>query len=389
MQRIYLDHNATTPLDPDVLAAMLPFLGEEFGNPSSVHAWGQRARQAVERAREQIADLIGAEPPEIVLTGGGTEAANLAVRGVFEAAARPDAGLVVSAIEHQAVLAPCERLERSGARVVLVPVDRDGTLDVDALAASLDERTALVAAMAANNEVGTIQPLERVVAAAAAHGVPVFTDAVQAVGKLPIDVRRSGVDLLALSAHKLHGPKGVGALWVRRGTRLAPLLLGGAHEGGRRAGTENVPAIVGFGKACALARGRWEADAERVRALRDRLEAGIRARLPDVRVHGHPRRRLPNTLSVGFPGVEGESLLMNLDLLGVAVSTGSACNVGSLRPSHVLVAMGRPPEEAHAAIRLSLGRTNTEAEIDRAVEALAEAVAKLRRVAAHGGPAPG
>ncbi|MBI5502800.1 MAG: cysteine desulfurase [Deltaproteobacteria bacterium] len=378
MSRVYLDHNATTPVAPEVLDELLPYLRDEFGNASSTHWWGQRARAAVERARERVAELLGADPAEIVFTSGGTEAANQVLRGASEAAGGPGAAVVASAVEHHAVLAPCARLEELGTRVVRVPVDREGVVDVDALAGTLGERTALVAVMLANNEVGTIQPVDRVVEAARARGVPVFTDAVQAVGRIPVDVRALGVDFLSLSGHKLYGPKGVGALYVRRGTRVAPLLRGGEHEGGRRAGTSNVPGIVGLGRACELARARLDGDAARLRALRDRLEAGIRARLPDARVHGHPSLRLPNTLSVGFPGVEGESLLMNLDLLGFAVSTGSACNAGSLRPSHVLLAMGRTPEEAHAAVRFSLGRGNTEAEIDRAIGAVAEAVTKLR-----------
>jgi cysteine desulfurase len=385
MNHIYLDHNATTPVAPDVREAMLPFLGEDYGNPSSVHWFGQRARRAVERAREQVADLLGAEPREIVFTGGGTEAANQALGGTVEAAGRSDAAVVTTAVEHKAVLSPCLRLEQSGVRVTTVAVDADGVVDVDAVVAALDERTVLVAVILANNEVGTIQPLERIVEAAHARGVPVFTDAVQAVGRLPLDVRTLGVELLSLSGHKLYGPKGVGALYVRRGMRVGPLILGGDHEGGRRAGTENVPAIVGLGQACELARGRLDGDAERLRVLRDRLEAGIRARVPDAQFHGARERRLPNTASVSFPGVEGESLLMNLDLLGVAVSTGSACSAGSLRPSHVLLAMGRAPEVAHGAIRFSLGRGNTEEEIDRAIDAVAEAVARLR--AAGGAPA--
>jgi cysteine desulfurase len=384
MKHIYLDHNATTPVAPEVREAMLPFLGEDFGNPSSVHWFGQRARRAVERAREQVADLLGADPREIVFTGGGTEAANQALRGTVEAAGRSDAAVVTSAVEHKAVLSPCLRLEQSGVRVTIVGVDADGVVDVAAVAAALDERTVLVAVIFANNEVGTIQPVERIVETAHARGVPVFTDAVQAVGRLPLDVRTLGVDLLALSGHKLYGPKGVGALYVRRGTRVGPLILGGDHEGGRRAGTENVPAIVGLGRACELARGRLDADGRRLRVLRDRLEAGILSRVPDAQFHGARERRLPNTASVSFPGVEGESLLMNLDLLGVAVSTGSACSAGSLRPSHVLLAMGRPAEVAHAAIRLSLGRDNTEEEIDIAIEAVAEAVGRLR--SASGSP---
>jgi cysteine desulfurase len=378
MNRVYLDHNATTPVDPEVLDEMLPFLREDFGNASSVHWWGQRARRAVERARERVADLLGAETSEIVFTSGGTEAANQVLRGAVERPAKTGAGILTTAVEHKAVLATCVRLETNGVPIDYAPVDRDGVVDAAAFERALDKSPVLAAAILANNETGVLQPVERLAAAARARRVPFFTDAVQALGRIPVDVRTLGVDFLSLSGHKLHGPKGVGALYVRRGTRIAPLLTGGEQEGGRRSGTTNVPGVVGLGKACELAARDLAAHAARMKTLRDRLEAGLRERLPGLVVHGHPALRLPNTLLAGFPGVEGESLLMNLDLLGIAVSTGSACNAGSLRPSHVLTAMGRTPEEAHAAIRFSLGRGTTAEEIERTLDAVAVAVARLR-----------
>ncbi|MBP6875576.1 MAG: cysteine desulfurase NifS [Candidatus Eisenbacteria bacterium] len=380
MKRIYLDHNATTPLDPAVLEEMLPFLTEKFGNASSVHSAGQEARRAVEQARERLARLIGADASEIVFTSGGTEADNHALRGVVDPLG-PNAAcphIVTSAIEHPAVLNTCQMLEKRGCAVTYVPVDEHARVDVEQVRSAIKPETKIVSIMLANNEVGTIQPVAEIAAIAHEHGALVHTDAVQALGRLPIDVRKLGVDLMSVSSHKIYGPKGIGALYLRRGVRVTPLLFGGHQERHRRGGTENVPAIVGFGKASELAGALREERATRERELRDRLERAILERIPHTRVNGHPTERLPNTLNAAFRFVEGESLLMNLDFEGVAVSTGSACSSGDLKPSHVLVAMGLPVEEAHGTLRFSLGRSTTEEDIDAASEALVRVVDRVR-----------
>lgn len=387
VRRIYLDHNATTPCHPEVVEAMRPYWADRFGNPFSIHREGTEARRAVDRAREQVADLIGADPSEIVFVSGGTEADNLAILGTAGPgcrSARPGR-IVTSAVEHPAVLEACRHLEATGRAVTRLPVDREGVVLADALDESLAGETALVTVMLANNDVGTIQPIRQIAAAAHAHGVPVHTDAVQAVGRIPVSVRDLDVDLLSMSSHKLHGPKGVGALYVRRGTRLERLLHGGAQEGGRRAGTENLPAIVGFGKACEMARDLVGTRAEDLRALRDRLHRAILDRVPGVALNGHPDLRLPNTLSLAFDGVEGDSLAIAMDLAGVAVSTGSACSSGSVEPSHVLLAMGRSRDEAWSSLRFSVGWDNTADEMDAAAEALSRAVSRLRSTAAASG----
>jgi len=383
LPRIYLDHNATTPLHPSVLEAMLPFLGERFGNPSSLHWSGREARQGLDRARRSAAALIGAEPAEIVFTASGTEADNLALRGALAAAGPGKRHLVTSAVEHPAVLSTCEDLERGGVEVTRLPVDSAGRVDPAAAEAALRPDTALLSLMLANNEVGTLQPVEEVARAAHARGVRVHCDAVQAAGRVPVDVRALGVDLLSLSGHKIGGPKGVGALFASREAALSPILTGGSQEGGRRAGTENVPGIVGFGRACELAAAGLAEGAGRQGRLRDRLQRGIEERVPGARANGHPELRLPNTLNLTFPGVDGESFLMNLDLLGIAASTGSACSSGSVEPSHVLIAMGLSPREVSGSIRLSLGPENTEEEVDAALEALADVIQSL-----GGGGAP-
>lgn len=372
MKRIYLDHNATTPLHPAVLEEMLPCFEGGFGNPSSPHALGQQARRAVDRARERVAALIGARPEEIVFTSGGTEADNLAV---FGARGRR---VVTSAVEHQAVLAACEFLERRGTSVERVPVDRDGIVDPEALERAITPGTSLVSVMLANNEVGTLQPVERMAPLARAHGALLHTDAVQAAGRVPVDVRALGVDLLSLSSHKLYGPKGAGALFVRRGVEIAPLLHGGHQERRVRAGTENVPAIVGFGKACELAREKLQERAAHARALRDELERLALATIPGARLNGHPRHRLPNTLNLGFEGIDGELLAASLDVQGLACSTTSACHSGRAEPSHVLLAMGRSVGEARGAVRFSFGEANTAEEVRRAHRLLVEAVEGLR-----------
>jgi cysteine desulfurase len=375
--RIYLDHNATTPLRSEVLDAMLPYLGAVFGNPSSIHTYGQEARRAVDRARQQVAELIGARPAEIIFTSGGTEADNLALRGRVIGVERPH--VVTSAVEHPAVLNTCRDLERrGGVEVTYLPVDASGQVDPSALEAALTSHTCLVSVMLANNDVGTLQPLEALAQVTTRRGLPLHTDAVQAAGKLPLDVDRLGVDLLALSSHKIYGPKGSGALYVRQGTLLAAQLTGGEHERGRRAGTENVAAIVGFGEACALAKAELEREVVHLTALRDQLQTGILTRVERTRVNGLETQRLPNTLNIGFSGLEGEDLLLNLDLLGVAASTGSACSSGTVDPSHVLIAMGQTREQAASALRFSLGRDSTEQDVDQTLTLLEQVVAALR-----------
>ena len=376
--RLYLDHNATTPVDPSVADAMDAAVRERFGNASSIHAFGQAAKAALDDARSAVAGLLGARPNDVIFTGGGTESDNLAVRGVAEAAL--PAGrrhLVASAIEHEAVLNTLKALAKRGWTTTLLPAGRDGVVDPADLEAAVGDRTALVSVMHANNEIGTVQPIARLAAVAHARGALFHTDAVQSAGKIPIDVAALGVDLLSISAHKFNGPKGVGALWVRRGMRLVAPTTGGRQERNRRAGTENVPAVVGLGAAAALAGGKLAAEAARLGALRDRLEAGLIERVPDAAVNGSGER-VPNTTNVSFPGVEAEALLIALDLEGVAVSTGSACSSGTLEPSHVLRAMGLTPRRAQSSIRFSLGLGNTAADVERVLDVLPPLVARLR-----------
>jgi cysteine desulfurase len=377
--RIYFDHNATSPVDPQVADAMTRVLREEFGNPSSIHAFGQRAKAIVDEARAAVAALVDAEPSEIVFTSGGTEADNLAIRGVAEALeASGRRHLVASAIEHEAVLNTFKALARRGWRTTLLPVDETGLVSPDALAEVLTDDTALVSVMLANNEIGTIQPVATLAALAHARGAVFHTDAVQAIGKIPVSVKALGVDLLSLSGHKFNGPKGVGALWVRRGLRLVAHTTGGRQERNRRAGTENVPGIAGLGVAATLAASKLHSEAQRVGALRDELERGVLARVPGTAVNGAREPRVPNTTNISFEGVEAESLLIALDLEGVAVSTGSACSSGTLEPSHVLRAMGFPPHRTQNSIRFSLGAGNTADEVAYLLERLPGIVEKLR-----------
>jgi len=373
---IYLDHNATTPVDPRVFEAMRPWFCEEFGNPSSAHPWGRRARAAVERAREQLAALIGARSGRIVFTGGGSEANNLAIKGVAAVGRGGRRRLVGSAIEHPAVSEPLAALARHGFEVVRVGVDRRGIVDPDALRSAIDRSTLLVSVMHANNEVGTVQPIGGIAAVAHAAGALLHSDAAQSVGKIPVDVGRLGVDLLTIAAHKFHGPKGVGALWIRDGVDLARQIDGAAHEHGLRAGTENVPGIVGPGAAAEIAGRELAASTARVRALRDRLRAGLERALGPLTVHGDPDGGLPNTLSVAL-GVPAAELLAALDG-EVAASAGAACHDGGAVLSPVLAALGVPSELARGTVRLSVGRTNTEAEVDRAVERIVAAVRRIR-----------
>jgi cysteine desulfurase len=375
----YFDHNATTPVDPEVVAAMADALASTFGNASSVHAFGQKAKTAIDEARTSVAALIGGEASEVVFTAGGTEADNFALRGAVEALEpRGRKRLVTSTIEHEAVLNTCRHLARRGYEWTPAPVTSDGLVTLGALQPLLGPDVAVVSVMHANNEIGTLQPVAALGAAARAAGALMHTDAVQTVGKVPVDVRALGVDLLSLSAHKFNGPKGVGALWIRRGVRLAPILTGGRHERNRRAGTENVAAIVGLGVAARIARRHLDEEATRLAALRDRLESGILRRVSGTIVNGGDAPRVPNTTNISFTGVEAESLLIALDLEGVAVSTGSACSSGSLEPSHVLKAMHLPSGRAHNAIRFSLGAGNTEEEVDRVIALLPAVVEKLR-----------
>jgi cysteine desulfurase len=377
--RVYFDYNATTPLSPVVADATGRAMRDVFGNPSSVHHFGQQAKAALDDARSAVAALINGDPSEVVFTSGGTEADNFAIRGAAEAAeAAGRRHLVASAIEHEAVLNTFKALARRGWRTTLVPVDESGVVSPARVRDAMAADTALVSVMHANNEIGTIQPIAEIAAIAHERGALMHTDAVQTAGKAPIDVRALGVDLLALSAHKFNGPKGAGALWIKRGTRLVPILTGGKHERSRRAGTENVPAIVGLGAAAAEARGKLMDEAQRVAALRDRLEAGVLAAVPGTAVNGARDRRVPNTTNISFERVEAESLLIALDLEGIAVSTGSACSSGTLEPSHVLRAMGFPPHRTQNSLRFSLGLFSTTEEVDLVVSVLPRLVDKLR-----------
>ena len=398
MRRVYLDHNATTPVEPGVLEAMLPFFSGEYGNAASIHTFGQKARAAVETARESVAALLGARPREIVFTSGGTESDNHAIFGIAAAAsgakenaavsgAKENAGssgrprhVITTAVEHEAVLNACQWLEELGTDVTFLPVDRNGRVDPEAVRRAIRPETVLITVMHANNELGTLQPIAEIGEIAARADVYFHTDAVQSAGKVPIDVEQMKIDLLSVSGHKLYATKGVGALYVRRGTRIRQLLYGGHHQRGFRPGTENVPGIVGLGKAAELAALSLAADAARLSALRDRLEAGLISRVPHAQVNGLGAPRTPNTTNILFPGIEGEALVIALDLKGLACSTGAACSSGAVEPSHVLTAIGLPPEDARASLRFSLGRHTTEAEIDFALEVVPAAVTQLREL---------
>ena len=377
--RIYFDHNATTPVAPAVVEAMSAVLRDEFGNPSSVHHFGQQAKARLDHARSAVAGLIGAEPSEIVFTSGGTEADNFAIRGVAEALEPTGRRhLVASAIEHEAVLNTLKALARRGWTTTLVPVGASGIVAPERLDEVLTDGTALVSVMHANNEIGTIQPVAELARIAHARGALFHTDAVQSVAKVPVDLRALGVDLLSLSAHKFNGPKGAGALWIRRGTRITATMTGGKHERNRRAGTENVAAIVGLGVAAELAASKLASEGARLSQLRDRLEEAVLERVPGTAINGARSPRVPNTTNISFESVEAESLLIALDLEGIAVSTGSACSSGTLEPSHVLRAMGLPSHRTQNSIRISLGMGNMEAEVDLFLDRLPGIVTKLR-----------
>jgi cysteine desulfurase len=377
--KVYLDHNATTPLDPEVLEAMLPYLRENYGNASSLHSWGREAKKALEEARETLARILGASQKEcICFTGSGTEADNMAIKGVAYANRQKGKHIVTSAVEHHAVFNTCKALEKEGFEVTYAPVDETGQVHPGAVAEALRPDTILITIMHANNETGTINPIAEMGKIAKEKKVLFHTDAVQSFCKLPYTVDELGVDLLSVSAHKIYGPKGVGALYIRRGTKMQALIHGGHHERNRRAGTENVAGIVGLAQTSQISWSRLEQDAQREKALRDKLEQGLREQIKYVRLNGHPTQRLPNTLNMSFEFVEGESLILNLDLKGVAVSSGSACTSGSLEPSHVLLAMGIPHEVCHGSLRFSLGKTTSEAEIDYVLGLLPAIVEQMR-----------
>jgi cysteine desulfurase len=379
MSRAYFDHNATTPPDPAVVEVVSRALLDDFGNPSSVHHFGQQAKALLDESRSAVAELIGGEPAEVVFTSGGTEADNLALRGaaeVLETGGRRR--LITSGIEHEAVLNTVKALARHGWGVTLLPMDATGIVSPAALEEAIGDDTAVVSLMHANNEIGTIQPIAELAAIAHAHGALFHTDAVQSVGKIPVDVRSLGVDLLSLSGHKFNGPKGAGALWIKRGTRMVATMTGGKHERNRRGGTENVPGLAGLGVAARLAKKKLATDGPRLAALRDRLERGILLSVPGTVVNGTLTPRVPNTTNISFDGVEAESLLIALDLEGFAVSTGSACSSGTLEPSHVLRAMGLPTHRTQNSIRFSLGAGNTDAQVDALIARLPSVVEKLR-----------
>ena len=379
MKRVYLDYNSTTPLYPEVFEAMLPYLKEHFGNPSNLHFYGRETKEAIENARVQVADLLNAAPEEIFFTSGGTEANNWAIKGI--AYGREEKGHIIgSPIEHGSVFNSCRELQPQGYDVTFVNVDSYGIVDPDDIKKAIKKNTILITVMHSNNEVGTIEPIREIAGIAQEAGVRFHTDAVASCGKLKLDVKELGVDLLTISAHKIHGPKGSGALYVKNGIKLEPIIHGGHQEQGMRAGTENLPGIVGLGKACSILKNTMDEDIKKIEALRDRLEQGIFKRIPEVRLNGHPKKRLVNTSQISVAYVEGEALLVNLDLEGVAVASGSACASGSPEPSPVLKAMNVPPEYINSPIRFSLGRENTIEDIDYAVDVLEKVTKRLRDI---------
>jgi cysteine desulfurase len=378
MKHIYFDHNATTPITPEVLAVMLPYLTEEYGNASSIHAYGQNAREAVEQARSSVAALVGARAADIMFTSGGTESNNHAILGAVAAAPGKAKHVITSAIEHVAVLDSCKALAKGGIDLTVLPVDHEGLVNPEDVRNAIRPETVLITLMLANNEIGTIEPIETIGKIAAEQSIVFHADAVQAAGKIPMDVEKLGVDLLSISAHKFCGPKGVGALYIRKGTQLAPLMYGGHSERDRRPGTEDVAAIAGMGKAAELARLGMDEQNERVCGLRDRLERGLLNRVPQSWVNGARASRVPNTSNLTFPFIEGEAMVIALDLKGIACSTGAACSSGAVEPSHVLMALGLAPEDARATLRLSLGHQTTEEEIDFALETIPPVIERLR-----------
>ncbi len=378
MNPIYMDYAATTPTDKKVIEAMLPYFTEICGNPSSLHAFGQEAKAAVEGARKRIASFLGAEPGEIVFTSGGTESDNFAIKGAAYANRKKGDHIITSAIEHHAVLETCRFLEQEGFRVTTLSVDGDGLVDPAAVEGAITDNTILISVMHANNEIGTIQPIAEIGAIARERGIAFHTDAVQTFGHLPFTADDLNCDLISASAHKLYGPKGVGFLYIRKGTRIAPFIHGGEQENGRRASTLNVPGIVGFGKAVELAATALTEEAARLAAMRDRFIRGVFDRLDGIRLNGHPTRRLPNNINISLTSVEGEGLILSLDMMGIACSTGSACSSSSVEMSHVLTAIGLPKEFSHGSLRFSLGRYTKESDIDTVLEILPQVVGRLR-----------
>jgi cysteine desulfurase len=378
LRRIYLDYAATTPAHPDVVKAMLPYFTDVFGNPSSIYSCGQEAKGAIGEARVKVAGLIGARDEEIVFTGSGTEADNLALKGVAFANEGKGNHIITTSIEHHAIIETCHYLEKKGFAVTYLPVDKHGLVDPDDVKKAITKETILISVACANNEIGTLEPMAEIGRVTREAGVIFHTDAVQAVGHIPVDVGQFGVDLLSMSGHKFYGPKGIGALYVRKGVKLAPMMHGGGQERGWRSSTENVPGIIGFARAVELAQEEMSQQAERQIRLRDRLAQGLLERITDTCLNGHPRMRLPNNANINVDYVEGESMLLNLDLDGICASTGSACSSSSLEPSHVLLAIGLSPERAHGSLRFSLGRWTTQDDVDKVLEVLPGIVAKLR-----------
>lgn len=378
MRKVYLDNAATTALSPRVLEAMLPYFTQYYGNPSSVHAFGREAKQGLDKARDQVAKALHCDPSEVIFTGCGTESDNTVLLGVAQRYGDKGKHIITTNVEHHAILHTCEYLEKQGYSVTYLPVDQDGLVTAEQVAAAIRPDTILVSIMFANNEVGTIMPIQEIGAVCKEKGVLFHTDAVQAVGHIPVDVQAMHIDMLSLSAHKFHGPKGVGALYCRKGIRLPSYIMGGAQERGRRAGTENVAGIVGLGAAIQLATEQLEENRAKMTALRDRLMTGIQARISEVKLNGHPTNRLSNNVNFSFKYIEGESILLMLDMNGIAASSGSACTSGSLDPSHVLLALGLPHEIAHGSVRLTLGDETTEEDIDYTIDVLEKTVARLR-----------
>ncbi len=382
LKRIYLDNAATTPVRSEVLEAMLPYFTQKFGNASTIYSYGREAKEALEESRKNVAQLIGANAEEIFFTSGGTESDNWALRGIASANVKKGKHIITSSVEHHAVLHTCQDLEKQGFKITYLPVDKDGLINVKDVADTITDETILVSIMHANNEIGTIQPINEIakVIKQKNPGIIFHTDAVQTAGKIPVNVNNLGVDLLSMSAHKIYGPKGVGALYIRKGTRIAPFMTGGAQESSRRAGTENIAGIVGFGKAAELAVCEQQEQFEKLTLLRDRLMQGILNTIPYTRLNGHPTLRLPHNVNISFEFIEGESILLNLDMKGICASSGSACTSGSLDPSHVLLAIGLPHEIAHGSLRLTLGRENSEEDVDYVLEVLPDIINKLRQM---------
>ncbi len=379
-RRVYMDHAATTPVDPEVVEAMMPCFTEIYGNASSLHSFGREAHNAMEESRRKVAELINAHPEEVIFTAGGTESDNIAIKGVAYASRSRGDHIITSTIEHPAVLETCTSLEKQGFKVSYIPVDKSGLVDLEVLRRAVTERTILITIMHANNEIGTVEPIDEIAEIAEAKSIIFHSDAVQSAGKIPIDVKAIGLDLLSISAHKIYGPKGVGALYIKKGTRIEPIIHGGGHEKGLRSSTENIPGIVGLGKAAELAKGRMSEDTAHLTNLRDRL---IKATLSDIEesyLNGHPTKRLPNNAHFRFTGIEGEALILNLDERGIAASTGSACSSKKLLPSHVLMAIALDEVQAHGSLRLTLGRENTKEDVEYVLQVLPETVKKLRAI---------